>query len=70
MECNLQKIKETNLHAITHGKVQRAINQAEDYLSYTLGFDNKKIQLELSEFIHSIKTTRRESRGQKRKDKS
>ena len=69
MDPNLEKIKELNMHAITRGSVQKAINQAEDYLVQMLGFNNEKIDRELNEFISNVKAIRRKSRGQKRKQK-
>jgi len=57
------------MHAITRGSVQKAISQAEDYLTYTVGFDNEKIEQELDVFVADVKAIRRKSRGQKRKEK-
>lgn len=69
MDPNLKKIRDTNMHAITRGSVQKAISQAEDYLIYMIGFDNKKIEQELDVFVADVKAIRRKSRGHKRKEK-
>ena len=66
MECNLQKIKDDNKFTIINGKIHRAAYQAEDYLRFILGFNEKQIQTELNEFITDLKETRRKSREQRK----
>ena len=67
MDPNLDKIKEDNMHLITHGRVQKAISQAQDYLTYVIGHDQEQINQELDTFVTNVKEIRRQSRGQKRK---
>ena len=69
MDPNLQKIKQDNMYAITHGSIQEAVSQAEDYLRYVTGFNTEQFNTELEDFVANVKQIRRKSRGQKRKEK-
>lgn len=66
MDPNLEKIRDSNMHAIKRGSVQRAIQQAEDYLSHMNGFNFEQTQKELNTFVSEVKMIRRENRGKKR----
>lgn len=70
MDPNLHRIAETNMYSITHGSVQQAIFQAEDYLRYINPFDLVKAQQELDTFIAEVKEIRRRSRGKGKKERS
>jgi len=63
MDPNLHKIRESNMYSITHGSVQEAISQAEDYLRYIHKFDVERAQEELDVFIAEVKEIRKRSRG-------
>ena len=63
MDPNLSKIKDVNMYAITHGKVRGVISQAEDYLTYIIGHNQKKVNQELNKFICDIKAVRKQSRS-------
>lgn len=65
MDPNLNTIIHANRFAIQHGSIHKACTQAEDYLVYILGFNEKVIQKELDEFVNHVKTIRRRSRGKK-----
>ena len=65
MDPNLENIIHANRFAIQHGSIHKACNQAEDYLTYILGFNHEAISKELNQFVNQVKTMRRESRGKK-----
>lgn len=68
MDPNLQSILKGNKYQIQHGSIQKACFQAEDYLTYILGFDQVSIKQELDMFAQSAKRMRKEKVWQKRRE--
>lgn len=55
LDPNLEKIKQHHLPEIKKGKLGNTINEAEDYLNYILGFQERQIRKELSNFARYIR---------------
>lgn len=71
MDPNLEKIAEANSYAIRKGNIKKAIEQAEDYLSYMLGHNaEQNLESELQEFVAHVKEMRREARGQRQRKRT
>lgn len=52
---NLETIKNHHIEEIKQGKLGIAINEAEDYLNYILGFRAHRIRKELASFAKHIR---------------
>lgn len=55
LDPNLEKIRDFHLEEIKQGKLGIAIEEAEDYLSYILGFRAHRIKKELATFAKHIR---------------
>lgn len=65
MDPNLKTIIHANRIAIHHRSIGKACLQAEDYLVYVLGFNEKAIKKEMSTFVTQVKTMRKRSYAKK-----
>lgn len=55
MDPNLLKIQQHHISEIAAGKPGNAIKQAEDYLNYILGFQERQIKKELGNFARHLR---------------
>lgn len=67
MDASLKKILDANQYAIKAGYINKACEQAEDYLTYILGHNFPAINKEMQEFVTQAKTLRKEHNGKRKK---
>lgn len=55
LDPNLEKIRDDHLLEICQNKLGNTIGEAEDYLTYILGYDNSQIKKELAHFARHVR---------------
>lgn len=62
LDPNLEKIKQHHVEEIKVGKLGNTIKEANSYLEYILGFNERQIQKELSSFARHLRHIYKESK--------
>lgn len=55
LDPNLEKIRDVHIKAIKRGWLNRALDEARDYLNYMLNEDQNLINTEMNSYIQHLK---------------